>query len=197
MEELADGPDLARAAAAAGFDDPAAAAEALRRLARGPRPRGRAKDPAEALPGPPPADSPYAKDAEAVVHADGASRGNPGPAAYGCVYLADDGTPLCAEGEAIGKATNNVAEYRGALAALERLSRWGVDRVRLRLDSQLVVRQLEGTYRVKDEGLKPLHARARRLLDGFAVAAVEHVPRAENALADRVANAALDEARAG
>jgi ribonuclease HI len=196
LEELAAGTGLDRAAQAAGYPGVEAAADALRTLARraAAPPRRKAADVAEALPGPPPRRSPYPAGAEAVVHADGASRGNPGPAAYGCVYLGEDGIPLCAEGGTVGRATNNVAEYRGAIAALERLLAWGVGRVRLRLDSQLVVRQLEGRYRVRDEGLKPLHARARTLLDGFDAWSVEHVPRAENALADRVANRALDRA---
>ena len=128
-----------------------------------------------------------------MAYADGASRGNPGAAAYGCAYALEDGTLLCGEGAVIGETTNNVAEYRGAIAAVERLAAWGVRRATLRMDSQLVVRQALGEYRVKQPHLKPLHAQllaaARRLED----LAYEHVPRAQNAVADALANRALDE----
>lgn len=193
LELLAEGPDLARAAAEAGYDSAGDAADELRSLSnRGPRSsRSRAKAD-EALPGPCPKSSPFPPRTVAYANADGGSRGNPGPAAYGCVYSGEDGTPLCAEGAAIGKATNNVAEYRGAIAAMTRLLGWGVERAVLRLDSQLVVRQLEGSYRVKDAGLKPLHAEAAALMGRFRELRLEFVPRKQNALADRFANLALD-----
>ena len=142
----------------------------------------------------PPSTSPYAEGQEAIAYADGASRGNPGPAAYGCVYAVED-LPLCGEGETIGHATNNVAEYRGALAALRRLHAWGVARVTLRLDSQLVVRQMQGQYKVKNEGLKPLYRQLVGLVSQFERVRFEHVPREQNALADRMANEALDAAQ--
>lgn len=151
--------------------------------------------PAEsALPLPlPPAESPFPEGETAYAYADGASRGNPGPAAYGCVYAVEDGAlPLCGEGKVLGETTNNVAEYRGAIAALRRLADWGVAKAVLRLDSQLVVRQLDGSYRVKDSKLRELHAEAKVEAARFRSLRFEHVPRKMNALADRMANHALD-----
>lgn len=136
--------------------------------------------------------SPYAAGRTAIAHADGGSRGNPGPAAYGCAYLDEEGEVLGVEGGAAGETTNNVAEYQGCIRALERLRGWKVRHVVLRLDSELVVRQLEGRYRVRQEHLKPLHERARRLCAGFESCRVEHVRREENRIADAVANAVLD-----
>jgi ribonuclease HI len=147
-----------------------------------------------ALPALPPAASPYPAGHTALAYADGASRGNPGPAAFGCVYALDDGTVLCGEGEFIGPATNNVAEYRGALACLQRLLHWDVRRAIVRLDSQLVVRQMLGEYRVKNTQLAVLYAQAQKLVGQFEAVDFQHVPRAENALADRLANHALDRA---
>ena len=140
----------------------------------------------------PPAESPFPKGTTALAWADGASRGNPGAAAYGVVYTLDDGTVLCGEHGALGHTTNNVAEWRGCVAALQRLRGWGVKRAVLRLDSQLVVRQLQGQYKVKQPHLKPFHAQALKLAGAFESFAIEHVPRADNALADAMANAALD-----
>ena len=144
---------------------------------------------------PPPKESPYSKGARAVAYADGASRGNPGPAAYGCVYSTEDDLPLCGEGKTLGEATNNVAEYRGCLAALQRLADCGVKKIVVRLDSQLVVRQMTGQYRVKNEGLKPLHAQVKEQAARFDEVRFEHVPRAQNTLADHMANLALDAAK--
>lgn len=138
--------------------------------------------------------NPFPQGVLALAYADGASRGNPGQAAFGVVYVLEDGTPLAREAAAIGEATNNVAEYRGLLAALERLSGWGTPRALLRLDSELVVRQMQGRYKVKHEGLKPLHARARQLAGRFVHVEFEHVPREQNRLADKLANLALDAA---
>jgi len=200
IEELAAMKDLPGAAEAAGYEDVEQARSELLQWSRqlgSTRSPGRApaRRKAEDLPPPCPRSSPFGSSSPAVANTDGASRGNPGPAAYGCVYSTADGVVLCGEGAAFGVATNNVAEYRGAIAALERLLRWKVDRVVLRLDSQLVVRQLNGSYRVKDAGLKPLHARAMELIARFSSVELQHVPRAENALADRLANQALDEER--
>lgn len=193
LEALADGPDLSRAAADAGYERSAEAAEELRGLAKRRQAAAkRAGNPAEPLPGPCPDRSPFPPGTVAYANADGGSRGNPGPAAYGCAYSTAEGVVLCAEGATIGRATNNVAEYRGAIAALTRLSGWGVKRAILRMDSQLVVRQLDGSYRVKDAGLKPLHAEASALLGRFESIELEYVPRKENAVADRFANLALD-----
>lgn len=149
-------------------------------------------DPSELLPAG--AAAPFPNGALALAYADGASRGNPGPAAYGVVYTLEDGTPLAREAAAIGVATNNVAEYCGLLAALERLAAWGIREACVRLDSELVVRQMQGRYKVRNAGLKPLHARARLLATRFASLQLEHVPREQNSIADRLANFALDAA---
>ena len=143
----------------------------------------------------PPKEAPFPEGVLAVAYADGASRGNPGPASFGCAYTLEDGTALCGEGEVLEETTNNVAEYQGCIRALERMAGWGLQRVELRLDSELVVRQIEGRYRVRQEHLKPLRQRARELADGFASFSIVHVPRKQNALADALANAALDGTR--
>lgn len=126
------------------------------------------------------------------VWTDGASRGNPGPAAIGVLFAQQGGPRLCVYCEAIGKATNNVAEYRAVLKALEIASGWGVRKVRLNLDSELVARQLTGQYRVKSQDLLPFYrqiVQLSRRLSGFEV---RHVRRERNAVADGLANAALD-----
>ena len=138
------------------------------------------------------AESPYPEGAVAVAYADGASRGNPGPAAWGCVYTLEDGEPLCGEAATLGETTNNVAGYRGCIAALERLKSWGVSRAIIRLDSELVVKQLNGQYKVRQPHLKPLVAEAQALRLSFREVRIEHVPRKQNAIADGLANAALD-----
>jgi len=192
LQELTNGPDFARAAKAAGYESEDEAAKDLA-APKGKRgSRASRNDPAEALPGGCPEKSPYPAHSVAVAHSDGASRGNPGPASYGCVYLTEDGTVLCAEGARIGNATNNIAEYRGAIAALTRLRDWGESKIILRLDSQLIARQLDGSYKVKHEGLKPLHAEAKALLAHFKSVKIEYHPRKQNALADLFANLALD-----
>jgi ribonuclease HI len=140
----------------------------------------------------PPAISPYPESQVAMAYTDGASRGNPGAAAFGVVYTLEDGTPLCGEGEVIGEATNNVAEYRGLLAALQRLRAWKITAAVVRLDSELIVRQMQGRYKVKNLGLKPLHEKAKVLAGEFSDLRLEHVPRKQNALADAMANLALD-----
>ena len=127
------------------------------------------------------------------LHADGAARGNPGPAAYGFVLDSPQGAEVAAEGEAIGKATNNVAEYRGLIAGLEKALAMGVRRLEARMDSELVVRQMTGVYRVRNHGLVPLHRRARELAGGLEAWSIEHVRREQNKRADLLANRALDE----
>jgi ribonuclease HI len=129
---------------------------------------------------------------EYVLYSDGASRGNPGAAAIGFVLLDPSGRELIAEGRAIGKQTNNVAEYTALLRGLETALELGVRRLRVRMDSELVVRQLQGIYRVKNAGLRPLFEAVQRLCRRFATCRIEHVPRAENARADALANQALD-----
>lgn len=124
--------------------------------------------------------------------ADGASRGNPGPASYGFVLSAADGQSVAEEGRFIGHATNNVAEYRGLIAGLERATDLGVDDLEVALDSELIVRQINGEYRVKNAGLKPLFARAKALSVAFRRFRMQHVPRRQNREADALANEALD-----
>ncbi len=128
-----------------------------------------------------------------IAYADGASRGNPGPAAYGYLLTDAAGNELEAAGEAIGRATNNVAEYRGAIAALEAALRHQASDVELRLDSELIVRQIQGRYKVKNAALKPLHAELKTLSERIPAFSIRHVPRAQNAEADALANAALDD----
>ena len=128
------------------------------------------------------------------IRCDGASRGNPGPAAVGAVFSQKDGPTLCALSLAIGKTTNNVAEYRAVVAALELCSQWRVARVQLFLDSELVVRQINGVYRVKSPDLRPLYQRVMFLARGLTAFQVRHIPRAQNSHADYMANLALDSA---
>jgi ribonuclease HI len=129
------------------------------------------------------------------LHSDGAARGNPGPAAIGAVLFAPGRLePVAVVSEAIGRATNNEAEYRALLAGLEAALEAGVSHLVVRLDSELLVQQATGNYRVKAPGLKPLFQRLRGLMGRFASISFEHVPRERNTLADDLANAALDRA---
>ena len=127
-----------------------------------------------------------------LLWADGAARGNPGPAAAGYVLDDAEGRPAAAGGIALGAATNNVAEYRALLAGLARALELGVTAIEVRMDSELVVRQMCGVYRVKNEGLKPLFAEAQALSKRFARFGIRHVPREQNSRADAEANRALD-----
>jgi ribonuclease HI len=129
---------------------------------------------------------------EYVLYCDGASRGNPGAAAIGYVLLDSRGEEVLARGEAIGNQTNNVAEYRALVQGLQAAADLGIAALRVRMDSELVVRQVLGRYRVRHAGLVPLHAAALAQRARFAHFAIEHVPRASNARADALANAALD-----
>jgi ribonuclease HI len=131
-----------------------------------------------------------------VAYSDGASRGNPGPAAVGFVLRGRDGTELWSEGRRIGRATNNVAEYKGAIAALEKARELGLDEIELRMDSELVVKQLTGEYRVKDSALAVLKHEVDVLLRAFRSVRVRHVRREQNRDTDRLANEALDAASA-
>jgi probable phosphoglycerate mutase len=129
---------------------------------------------------------------EVVVWTDGGARGNPGPAGYG-VWITDrDGNTLAEFGEGIGWRTNNVAEYRGAIAGLERARELGARRVEVRADSLLVVNQQLGRWKIKNEGLRPLAAEVQRLARGFQRVTWRHVPRARNRRADALANEAMD-----
>jgi ribonuclease HI len=129
-----------------------------------------------------------------VVHVDGGARGNPGPAAIGVVVSDAGGALLEQLGEPIGETTNNVAEYRALLRGLERAHALGASEVEVVGDSELVAKQVTGRYKVKHAGLRPLHGEALRALAGFERWSVRTVPRAQNAAADALVNAALDAA---
>jgi ribonuclease HI len=130
-----------------------------------------------------------------VVHVDGGARGNPGPAAIGVVIAAPDGDVLEEIAERIGVATNNVAEYRAVLKGIERARALGAREVDLVNDSELVARQLTGAYKVKHPAMKALHDQAAVGLREFERWRIRTVPRAQNARADELVNAALDAAR--
>ena len=127
-----------------------------------------------------------------TVNVDGGARGNPGPAAIGVVLRNGDGSVVEEVGETIGEATNNVAEYRALLRGIELAAGRGAEEVELIGDSELVVRQVEGRYKVKNAGMKKLHEETRRALRDFESWSIRHVRRAENADADRLVNEALD-----
>jgi ribonuclease HI len=127
-----------------------------------------------------------------VLHVDGGARGNPGPAAIGVVVSDPEGEVLDEVAETIGVATNNVAEYRALLRGLERADALGATEVEIVNDSELVAKQLTGTYKVKHPAMKPLHAEAIAALRRFDAWRVRSVPRAQNARADELVNQALD-----
>jgi ribonuclease HI len=131
---------------------------------------------------------------KARLFTDGGARGNPGPAAAAYVLEADDGTILAAHGEAIGIATNNVAEYRALVAGLEKAAEFGVDELDVISDSELLVRQMSGEYRVKNAALIELSAKAARLARRLGRVRYQAVRREHNELADRLVNEALDSA---
>ena len=131
---------------------------------------------------------------KARLFTDGGARGNPGPAAYGYVLEAEDGTVLAAAGEAIGVATNNVAEYRGLVAGLEKAVELAVPEVEVVSDSELMVKQMTGVYRVKNEGLRALSVEAARLAREVGTVTYRAVRREHNKLADQLVNDALDAA---
>ncbi|HEV2774949.1 MAG TPA: ribonuclease HI family protein [Solirubrobacteraceae bacterium] len=127
-----------------------------------------------------------------VVHVDGGARGNPGPAAAGAVISTPEGEVLDEAAETIGVATNNVAEYRGLLLGLRHASALGASEVEVVNDSELVAKQVNGTYKVKHPAMKPLHAAALTALSGCERWSIRSVPRAQNAGADALVNQALD-----
>jgi ribonuclease H / adenosylcobalamin/alpha-ribazole phosphatase len=129
---------------------------------------------------------------KAKLSTDGGARGNPGPAAYGYVLEADDGTVLAAHGETIGTATNNVAEYRALVAGLEKALELGVDELEVISDSELVVKQMRGEYKVKKPTLRELWQEAAELAGQFTSVSYTAVRREHNELADRLVNEALD-----
>lgn len=128
-----------------------------------------------------------------TAYIDGAARGNPGPAGYGAYLVSDSGEVIEVSGY-LGEATNNVAEYRGLVEALQVALELGADQIELISDSQLLVNQMLGSYRVKHANLIPLHLRARELARHFRRFSIRHIPRAGNKEADRLANAAVDRA---
>ena len=133
----------------------------------------------------------------ATLSTDGGSRGNPGPAAYAYVLEAEDGTVLAAHGEAIGVATNNVAEYSALVAGLEKAIEVGVSDLEVVSDSELMVKQMRGEYRVKNEALRDLSLQATRLAREVGSVSYKAVRREQNKLADQLVNEALDAEAAG
>ena len=129
-----------------------------------------------------------------VVHVDGGARGNPGPAAAAAVVSDADGNVLDEATRILGTATNNVAEYHGLLLGLETARALGADEVEVIGDSELVAKQIDGSYKVKHPAMKPLYAEAMKALRGFDRWSVRTVPRAQNAHADALVNQALDAA---
>jgi ribonuclease HI len=129
--------------------------------------------------------------AKLVIHTDGVSRGNPGPAAIGAIIRDEQGRLVASISQGIGRATNNQAEYRAIIAALEKALALGAGRVELNSDSELVVRQIKGQYRVKKEALRPLYQRVKQLQNRLPDFSIRRIPRQQNREADKLANAAL------
>ncbi len=128
------------------------------------------------------------------MNVDGGARGNPGPAAIGVVVRDEAGEVLTDAAEVIGPATNNVAEYRALLRGIELAAQLGATELEIYGDSELVVKQVRGEYKVKDQGLRPLHAQVRQALSAFERWSLDHVRREQNAEADALVNQALDAA---
>ncbi len=126
-----------------------------------------------------------------VICVDGASRGNPGLAAIGATIKDEQGRLIARISQGIGRTTNNQAEYRAVIAALEEAIRLGAGQVELNSDSELVVKQIKGEYRVKKAALKPLYQRVKQLQSGLESFTINHIPRQQNSEADRLANMAL------
>jgi ribonuclease HI len=130
--------------------------------------------------------------ARVIINCDGAARGNPGPAGAGAIVVDESGAVLAEVAEGLGETTNNVAEYTAVIRGLEEAKRLGAREVLLRSDSQLLINQLTGRYRVKAPHLQPLHKRVRDLMRAFTRVDLEHVPRERNAAADSLANLGVD-----
>ncbi|HVL64779.1 MAG TPA: ribonuclease HI family protein [Actinomycetota bacterium] len=130
----------------------------------------------------------------AILNTDGGARGNPGPAGIGVVLVGEDGEVIAELARGLGVQTNNVAEYEAVIAGLELARESGVDDLLVRVDSELVVRQLNGDWKIKNDRLRRLAVRARSLMRGFSTVAIEHVPRGQNSRADALANEAMDAA---
>ncbi len=127
-----------------------------------------------------------------TVYVDGASRGNPGPAAIGIVMRDDEGATAVRLSSCIGRTTNNQAEYTALITALEEAARLGAERIDIRSDSQLMVEQIAGRYKVRNPNIRPLYDEATRLLAAFKSYGIRHIPREQNKEADALANEALD-----
>ena len=128
---------------------------------------------------------------KAIINIDGASHGNPGPAAIGVIIRDEQKKVLASISQAIGRTTNNQAEYRALIAALEKASRLGISQVEICSDSELLVRQIKGKYRVKSAGLIPLYQKAKQLQSKMTKFTITHIPREENQEADTLAGKAL------
>ncbi len=140
---------------------------------------------------------PLVPDETIRIHIDGASKGNPGPAAIGVVFLSSSGEVLAEGGAALAPMTNNAAEYHGLLAAMAQAIAWGATRVEILTDSELLARQMNGSYAVKSPPLMPLFRKARELRGRFAYCAIRHIPREQNRRADELANLAIDRSSKG
>ncbi|NLC77948.1 MAG: ribonuclease HI family protein [Clostridia bacterium] len=128
-----------------------------------------------------------------VIYTDGAARGNPGPAGIGAVIQNEEGEVLSEISSFLGQATNNIAEYTALVTALEKAAALKAREVLLYTDSELVVKQIKGEYRVKNEGLKPLYRKAKELIQQFDLFTIVHIPREQNKVADGLANKGIDE----
>lgn len=146
---------------------------------------------------PPSSTPPAAQDREAVLWTDGAARGNPGPAGIGAILKSASGEVLYTGSEYLGHTTNNVAEYKAVLLGLAGALQQGIERVEVRADSELLIRQLKGEYRVKSAGLKPLFDEARQLLSRFKSVKLTHIRRELNGEADKLANQGIDKVGKG
>ena len=201
LELLAGGLPLDNAWEQAGFLAKAEAEDALREMAAELWKEISSGSPEKAPPSEPVSAGTAAKTvditgmtiSELIVHADGASRGNPGPASAAVVAYDTEGTELTSRAKRLGKATNNVAEYSACILALELAADFGVASVTIRMDSELVVKQMNGEYKIRNENLAILAGKARELAAGFDKCLWEHVPRARNEAADKLANEILDE----
>jgi ribonuclease HI len=141
---------------------------------------------------PPSASLPVDDEASAILWTDGAARGNPGPAGAGAILKSASGRVLAECSKRLGHATNNVAEYEAVLLGLQRALELGIRKLEIRADSELLIKQLRGEYRVRHAGLKPLYEAAKRLLDRFEATRLVHVRREYNSEADRLANLGID-----
>src|SRR3954469_7002219 len=131
-------------------------------------------------------------DETVTLEFDGGSRGNPGPAGVGVVVRAADGTPLVTLGRLVGRSTNNVAEYRALITAMEEAKKLGARKIVIRGDSELIIKQMRGEYRVKHPDMKVLYDEAQHLVRDFDQGKIEHNLRHKNELADRLATLAMD-----